>query len=176
MRFGRWRERGARGGIPSFSGRGLGVSAVRAGRASVNEMAFNPFMEVVTRLKQRARRLKKETFALYLAARHPATPWYAKVFVAAIVAYALSPIDLIPDFIPVLGFLDEIVLLPLGLALAIRMIPAAVLEECRRRAHEMLRDGKPVSVAAAVVIVVIWVALVVLCGTWIYSVFLARGQ
>lgn len=132
-------------------------------------------MEVVTALKQRARRLKEETFALYLAARHPGTPWYAKVLVAGIVAYALSPIDLIPDFIPVLGLLDEIVLLPLGLALAIRMIPEGVLEECRGRAHEMLRDGKPVSVVAAVVIVLVWLALVALCGVWVFSVFSNRG-
>jgi uncharacterized membrane protein YkvA (DUF1232 family) len=122
-------------------------------------------------LKERAGRLKNETFALYLAARHPATPWYAKVLVAAIVAYALSPIDLIPDFIPVIGYLDDLILLPLGFALAVRLIPPAVLAECRLRAHEVLRSGRPVSRVAAAVIIAIWLALGVMVGVWIYRSF-----
>lgn len=91
-------------------------------------------MPLLADLKARARQLKNEVATLYLATRHPGTPWYAKLFVVAIVAYALSPIDLIPDFIPVLGFLDEIVLLPFAIALAIKMIPGNVLDECRARA------------------------------------------
>lgn len=87
-------------------------------------------MPLLENLKQRARGLKAETFALYLAARHPRTPWYAKLFVAGIVAYAFSPMDLIPDFVPVLGYLDDLILLPLGIAVAIKMIPASVLAEC----------------------------------------------
>jgi uncharacterized membrane protein YkvA (DUF1232 family) len=82
-------------------------------------------------LKRRARYLKSETFALYLAARDPRTPWYAKLVVAGIVAYAFSPIDLIPDFVPVLGYLDDLVLIPAGIALAIRLVPDPVLMECR---------------------------------------------
>lgn len=82
-------------------------------------------------LKQRARKLKAETFALYLAARHPETPWYAKLFVAGIVAYAFSPIDLIPDFVPILGYLDDLILIPIGIALAIKMVPPSILAECR---------------------------------------------
>ena len=78
--------------------------------------------------------LRDETYALYVASRDPRTPWYAKLLVAAIVAYALSPIDLIPDFIPVLGQLDDLLLLPLGIALAIRLVPRAVLEEGRAEA------------------------------------------
>jgi uncharacterized membrane protein YkvA (DUF1232 family) len=101
-------------------------------------------MRLLGNLKQRARILKAETFALYLAARHPHTPWYAKLFVAAIVAYAFSPIDLIPDFVPVLGYLDDLVLLPLGIALAIKMIPASVLCECRAKAQDVLNQGRPV--------------------------------
>lgn len=128
-------------------------------------------MGLTARLRQLAGRLKAETFALYLAARHPGTPWYAKLLVAAIVAYALSPIDLIPDFVPVLGYLDDLVLLPLGIALAIRMIPAAVLEECRGRAREAMHVGKRASTVAAVVIVLIWLGLVALCGVWIYAAF-----
>jgi uncharacterized membrane protein YkvA (DUF1232 family) len=95
-------------------------------------------MPLLIDLKQRARRLKAETFALYLAARHPGTPWYAKLFVAGIVAYALSPIDLIPDFVPVLGYVDDFLLISLGIALAIKMIPAPVLTECRARAQAVL--------------------------------------
>lgn len=113
-------------------------------------------------LKQRARALKAETYVLYLAARHPGTPWYAKLLVAGIVAYAFSPIDLIPDFIPVLGLLDDLVLIPLGIWCAIRLVPAAVLSECRARAQER---RKLVSRAAGAVIVAIWLALAAL-GLW----------
>jgi uncharacterized membrane protein YkvA (DUF1232 family) len=128
---------------------------------------------MLTGLKSRARRIEAETFALYLAARHPATPWYAKLLVAGIVAYAFSPIDLIPDFVPVLGYLDELVLLPLGILLAVRLVPPAVLAECRAKAAEMAADGRPVSRIAGFVIVGIWVALVVLGLLWAYEMALA---
>jgi len=123
-------------------------------------------MTWLEKLKARARRLRTETLALYLAARHPSTPWYAKLLVAAIVAYAFSPIDLIPDFIPVFGVLDDLVLIPLGIVLAIRLVPARVLADCRQRAREAFRDGPPVSRTAAVVIVLIWLALAALCIIW----------
>lgn len=126
----------------------------------------------LAKLKQRARHLKAETFALYLAARDPRTPWYAKLLVAGIVAYAFSPIDLIPDFVPVFGYLDDLVLIPIGVALAIRLIPHQVLEECRARAQETIRNGKPVSWVAGAVIVVIWLVLVALCMVWLYKTFL----
>lgn len=129
-----------------------------------------PLLDV---LKRRARRLKTETFVLYLAARHPETPWYAKLFVAGVVACAFSPIDLIPDFIPVLGYLDDLILIPMGIALAIRMIPAPVLAECRARAKEMVANGKPVSTVAGVVVVVIWLAFASLCIVWAYEVLAA---
>src|SRR3954466_8261439 len=87
-------------------------------------------------LRRWARALKVETLALYLVARDPRVPWYARLFVAGIVAYALSPIDLIPDFIPVLGYLDDLIIVPLGLKLALRMVPPEVLEECRARARD----------------------------------------
>lgn len=127
-----------------------------------------PFIED---LKKRVRLLKAETFALYLAARHPETPWYAKLFVAGIVAYAFSPIDLIPDFIPVLGYLDELILIPLGITMAIKMIPPEVLAECRLRAQASIAGGKPVSRIAAVVIVGIWITLAALCMLWAYEAF-----
>src|SRR6478735_7533705 len=105
-------------------------------------------MAVMKHLRRQARALKSETLALYLAARDPRMPWYAKVLAAAIVAYALSPIDLIPDFIPILGYLDDIILVPLGITLVLRMIPADVLEECRERARSELAGARPVSRAA----------------------------
>ena len=84
--------------------------------------------------KERARQIKSEIYALYLAYRDPRVPWYARVFAACVVAYAFSPIDLIPDPIPVLGYLDDLVLIPLGVVLARKMIPADVLAECRQTA------------------------------------------
>jgi uncharacterized membrane protein YkvA (DUF1232 family) len=116
----------------------------------------------MTAWRDRVAALKRETLALYLAARDPRTPWYARAVVAAVAAYALSPIDLIPDFIPVLGFLDDAVLLPLGIALAIRLIPADVIAECRARAADAFAAGRPVSRSAAFAIVAIWGALLLL--------------
>jgi uncharacterized membrane protein YkvA (DUF1232 family) len=114
------------------------------------------------RLKRRAGQLRSQTYALYLAYRHPRVPWYAKLFAACVVAYALSPIDLIPDFIPVLGYLDDLVLIPLGIALALRMIPADVMEECRAEADASMEVGVPGAKAAAAVVVAIWLLLLAL--------------
>jgi uncharacterized membrane protein YkvA (DUF1232 family) len=127
-------------------------------------------------LRQRGRHLQSETFALYLAARHPDTPWYAKLFVAGVVAYALSPIDLIPDFVPVLGYLDDLVLVPLGIAVAIRMIPPRVLAECRGRAQTAMAGAKPASRIAAVVIVGIWLLLAAAFALWAYEAYAASSQ
>jgi uncharacterized membrane protein YkvA (DUF1232 family) len=107
-------------------------------------------------LKRRARQLKSETYALYLAYRDPRTPWYAKVFSAIVVGYALSPIDLIPDPIPVLGYVDDLLLVPLGIFLALKMIPPVVLDECRKQANLEMEQGAPTNRVAAVAIVVIW--------------------
>ncbi len=131
-------------------------------------------MLLLEELRQRARHLKTETFALYLAARHPRTPWYAKLLVAGIVAYAFSPIDLIPDFVPILGYLDDLILIPMGIAVAIKLVPAPVLAECRARAQETMRNGKPVSRTTGTVIVVVWVALAALCVVWVYEAFLSK--
>ncbi len=122
---------------------------------------------LLARLKAWARRLKGETLVLALAARHPDTPWYAKLLVIAVVAYALSPIDLIPDFIPVLGYLDELVLIPLGLALAIRLIPPAVLAECRARAGQLTAAGRRAGRVAAVVVMLVWLTVLGLAAWWL---------
>lgn len=132
-------------------------------------------MALLADLKQRARHLKAETFALYLAARDPRTPWYAKLLVAGIVAYAFSPIDLIPDFVPVLGYLDDLILIPMGIALAIKLVPDSVLAECRARAQETIQNGKPVSRAAGAVVVVIWLVLAGLCVVWAYKAFMVQS-
>ncbi len=117
--------------------------------------------------KQRARQLSAQTYALYLAYRHPRTPWYAKVFAALIVGYVFSPIDPIPDFLPGVGLLDEMVVVPIGILITAKMIPRDILEECREKAREVAEGEKPVSRVAAVVVVAIWL----LCGA--LAVFLA---
>lgn len=112
--------------------------------------------------KEQAGRLRIEVYALYLAYRDPRVPWTARVFTAVVVAYAFSPIDLIPDFIPVLGYLDDLVLIPLGIKIALSMIPATVMAESRAKAGEVMARGKPVNRAAAVIIVLIWLLVAAL--------------
>ena len=124
--------------------------------------------EALIDLRGRARRLKQDTYALYLACRDPRTPWYAKLLAGAIVAYALSPIDLIPDFVPVLGYLDDVIIVPLGLSLAVRLIPREVMDECRARAAA---TRGPRNRTAAVVIVVVWIALAALAIWLVYRAF-----
>jgi uncharacterized membrane protein YkvA (DUF1232 family) len=124
--------------------------------------------ELIDKWKARARQLKTEVYALYLAYKDPRTPWYAKVFAAVVVGYAFSPIDLIPDPIPILGYLDDLVLIPLGVYLAVKMIPKPVLEECRMNANRLMAQGKPVNKAAAVIIVLIWILVALAVGVAAY--------
>jgi len=102
-----------------------------------------------------------------MAARDPRTPWYAKAFMALIIAHTFSPIDLIPDFIPVLGYLDDLIIVPAGIALAIRMIPPEVMAEARLKAADKMKEGKPVSKAGAVMVVAVWVIVVAVVILWI---------
>ena len=111
---------------------------------------------LVDRLRERARTLKRDTLTLYLACRDPRTPWYAKALAGFVVAYALSPIDLIPDFIPVFGYLDDLVLVPLGMSLAIRLVPEPVLADCRARAQAITE--RPTDRRAMFIIIAIWIA------------------
>lgn len=131
-------------------------------------------MPILERLRERISHLRDETYALYLAARHPRTPWYAKLFVAGVVAYAFSPIDLIPDFVPVLGFLDDLLLIPVGIAVAIQLIPQDVMAECRAGAQKAAASAKPTSRTAAAVVIGIWVLLAALCLLWAYEAGFAR--
>ena len=113
---------------------------------------------VLRKWKEWAKRIKRQITALYLAYRDPRVPWYAKLFIAVVVAYAFSPIDLIPDFIPVLGYLDDMILLPLGIALAIRMIPKSVMADCYERAGSLVSGGKKNWIAGGIIIAV-WIAV-----------------
>ena len=117
---------------------------------------------LIEKWKQRARQLRIEVYALYLAYRDPRVPRYARIFAACVVGYAFSPIDLIPDFIPILGYVDDLILVPLGVMLAIKMIPAAIMIEYREKAKTIIDQGKPVNRVAAVVIIAIWLLLAAL--------------
>jgi len=108
-------------------------------------------------LKAKAKQLKSEVYALYLASKDPRTPWYAKVLAVLIIGYALSPIDLIPDFIPVLGYLDDLIIVPAGIVLLLKMIPKEVMEECREMARSLSEQKKPKNWTAGLVVVLIWV-------------------
>ena len=119
-------------------------------------------MALMKMWKAKVRKIKIETYTLYLASKHPMTPWYAKIFVVAIVAYVFSPIDLIPDFIPILGYLDELIIVPLGIIVALKMIPKPVLLECRGKAQTIMNQGRPKNWFAAVIIIAIWIILAVL--------------
>ncbi len=127
--------------------------------------------QFIEQWKQRARQLKVEVYAIYLAYRDPRVPWYARIFAACVVGYAFSPIDLIPDPIPVLGYLDDLVLIPLGVKLALSMIPANVMTESREKAQEIIRQGKPVNRVAAVVIIAIWLLLAALMIALVVRIF-----
>ena len=113
-------------------------------------------------IKRRAADLKRDAIAMMIAARDPRVPWYAKVFMGLVVAYAFSPIDLIPDFIPVFGYLDDLIIVPLGIALSLKMIPAQVMIEARLKAEDMLQQKGPVSRAGAVLVIAIWLIMVAL--------------
>ena len=118
-----------------------------------------------------ARGLTAETYALYLAYRPPGTPWYAKVFAALVVGYVFSPIDPIPDFIPVVGLLDEMVVVPIGVLVAAKMVPPEVFAECRERARGVAEGEKPVSRVAAVVVVAVWLLCLALAVALALRVF-----
>jgi uncharacterized membrane protein YkvA (DUF1232 family) len=123
-----------------------------------------PIMSVIRQWKRRVQQLKVETYALYLACRDPRTPWYAKLLAAGVVAYAVSPIDLIPDFIPVLGVLDDLVIVPLGTLLAIKMVPKEVMVECREKARNAMEPSasKRTRCLVAATVVAIWCLLAAL--------------
>jgi len=121
------------------------------------------------KLARWARRIKRDAVTLWFAGKHPKAPWYAKALGVFVVAYALSPIDLIPDFIPVLGYLDDVVLLPGLIWLAVRLLPPDVLAECRHQADDWMqtRGSKPSSKAGAVLVVLLWIGIGVALWIWL---------
>jgi len=123
------------------------------------------------RLKSKAREIKRNLFVLYFAYRDPRVSWFAKMFAVLVVAYAFSPIDLIPDFVPVLGYLDDLILVPLGIILALKMIPQAVIDDCRAKAEEARTAAKPKNWAMGVLFILIWLLLVL----WVGSVLFKSG-
>ena len=125
---------------------------------------------MIERMKEKTSELKKQVFALYLAYKKKETPLIAKVFTVIVVAYALSPIDLIPDFIPVLGYLDDFILIPMGVAIALKLIPAEIMEECRKEAEAKLQSDIPEAKAAGVIIVMLWILILGFIGYMILAV------
>ena len=125
--------------------------------------------QVLTTLKAWARAAKRDGIALYLAARDPRVPWGVKAFAAGVAAYALSPIDLIPDFIPVLGYLDELVLLPVAIAIITRFIDPDVMSDLRFRAERLAQ--RPVSRRGALMVVAVWIAVTVLFARTLYRAY-----
>jgi uncharacterized membrane protein YkvA (DUF1232 family) len=113
-------------------------------------------MELIDRWKEGARELRKDIYTLYYAYKDPRVPWCAKALAAAVVAYAASPIDLIPDFIPVIGYLDDLIIVPLGIIIALKTVPKHVLEECRAKAESANAQGKLRNWYSAFIIIVIW--------------------
>jgi len=112
-------------------------------------------------LKQRIKNLQTEVHALYLASRNPRVPWYAKALMALIIGYAICPIDLIPDFIPVLGQLDDLIIIPAGIALVVKMIPKNVMEECRRKARD-----EPINTRTK------WAVTLIIISIWAFVIYL----
>lgn len=117
-------------------------------------------MKILNNLKQKAKALKNEIIALSLSLKHKKTPWQAKMMIGLTISYALSPIDLIPDFIPVIGHLDDLIILPFMILISIKMIPAEVMEECRKRAVEGIRLNKKIGLYTAVVIILLWTVII----------------
>lgn len=123
------------------------------------------------RLKAWAKQLKRQVFVLYFAYKDSRTPWFAKVFAIFIVAYAFSPIDLIPDFIPILGYLDEVILLPYAIMLALKMMPQPVIIDCQSKAEKLMKNGRPKNWFMGLLFVLIWIVAAVWIAEILYNSF-----
>lgn len=134
--------------------------------------AKQKYGEYFERIKVKAKNIKKELKVVYLAYKRPDVPWYAKAVAVLVVGYALSPVDLIPDFIPVIGYLDDIILVPLGITLAIKLIPPNIIDECRAQADEVFKDGKPKNWIAGALIIGLWLLLIGFCLYKVISGFI----
>jgi len=128
-------------------------------------------VNTLTKLKNYARKLKQNLFVLYLSYKDIRVPWYAKLVAICVVAYAFSPIDLIPDFIPVLGYLDDLIIVPLGISLALKLIPSYIIEENREKAEVIRGNGKPKNWFVALLFILIWILLTFWVGKLLYGIF-----
>jgi uncharacterized membrane protein YkvA (DUF1232 family) len=132
------------------------VSVYNQRNQTIQRKPMVPKAQRFTQWKEKVRQLKTNTYALVLAYGDSRVPWYARLFAALVAAYALSPIDLIPDFIPILGVVDDLILLPLGISLALKMIPPEVMADCRERAAAEFAQNKPIGWVAAAAIILLW--------------------
>ncbi|MEW4280003.1 MULTISPECIES: YkvA family protein [Priestia] len=114
---------------------------------------------MLNQLKLWAKKLKKQLFILYLAYKDERVSWYTKLFTACVVAYAFSPIDLIPDFIPVLGYIDDIIIVPLGIMIALKMLPKSVIEDCTIKAEELIQNERHKNWVAGSIIIIVWLLI-----------------
>ena len=126
---------------------------------------------LLQKLKALAKKLKQSLMTIYLAYRDPRVSWFAKLFAVCVVAYAFSPVDLIPDFIPVLGYLDDLILVPLGVYITLRLIPTEVLEEYRAMAEERRKLGKPKNWLTGAIIIAVWLGLALAASLYLYKLF-----
>ncbi|WP_299742218.1 YkvA family protein [uncultured Rossellomorea sp.] len=122
-------------------------------------------------IKAWAKRLKQQIFVLYLSYKDERVPWYAKLFTACVVAYAFSPIDLIPDFIPILGYLDDVIIVPIGIMFALKMIPKEVISECEGKAKDMMKNGKPKNWVVGSLIILLWSIIMLWVILMAYQIF-----
>ncbi|MCG7381313.1 YkvA family protein [Paenibacillus sp. ACRRY] len=125
----------------------------------------------IDKVKAMAREIKRNVFVLYLAYKDARVPWYTKLFAICVVAYAFSPIDLIPDFIPVLGYLDDLIIVPLGITIALKLIPQEVIRDCRDKAEEIRKNGKPTNWVAGGLFIMVWIVLAIWLGSICYKLF-----
>lgn len=124
------------------------------------------------KIKVWAKKLKQQIYVLYFAYKDERVPWYAKLFAVCVVAYAFSPIDLIPDFIPILGYLDDVILVPLGIVVALKMMPNEVISDCEEKAKELMRNGKPKNWLVGSIIIFLWSIIILWVIQKVYQLFI----
>ncbi len=123
---------------------------------------------MIAKIKNWAKQIKRQLYVLYFAYKDSRVPLFAKIFTACVVAYAFSPIDLIPDFIPILGYLDDVILIPLGIYFSLKLIPKPILEECNLKAQTLLNNEKPKNWIAGTIIILLWISVPIWLIIWFY--------
>lgn len=126
---------------------------------------------MITKLKNKARNLKKETYTLYLVYKDSRVSWWKRLFLGIVIGYAFSPIDLVPDFIPILGYLDDLILVPIGISIALKLIPKEVIEECRKKAMEEKKEELPIGRKTTIFVFFIWIIGLGLMLKWFLDFF-----